>query len=667
MVRWHKQKHSLAREARLKRFGTPLLLLLLALSTPGAAIAQLVPAGEVFGIGSESEIAFSPVVAVRPDGAYLILGMFGNGSSRRLQGRFYGPGGAPLGNDFFVVDTGEIGSSAVSFRPDGGFVVAYAKAGEIRGVLRDRDGQFRASFVAGPQRQPGLVNEEPSVAVAPDGSWMIAWQERVATTQDLRTVYGRWFAADATPRTQPAALSSRPETLQSLPRVAATPDGGFFAIWMEDQNTPVLPVVPYSLVGRRFDGAGSPLGLEVRLATALRGRILPLPGNQGFVVVADEATRGDILLIRVDPDGRVVSPAVTAGLPPTWSSSAALDAAGRLLVTGSDDFSRIQARLFDAGTFRPISEVFELPDRNPTALELASARAGQFLMVWQHSILVTWPIPEQLYGQLLALDCDIPGSTAPGLCLRDSRFRMEVSWRDHQGNTGVGHPVPLGEDTGTFWFFSESNVELLVKILDGRNVNDHFWVFYGSLSDVQYEIRIEDTLTGIFQTYVNPPGHIASHADVNAFPAEPAVSPTIAAAATPPQSPRGLVAPLSPPLMCTSSDTALCLLSPDYLVTVDFVDPLTGETRHAQAIPFSRESGAFWFFDPGNVELFVKVIDGSAINNRAWVFHGALTDVEYTITVQHNLYSTEVWTYKNPRGRMHSGADTSALPPPSGF
>jgi hypothetical protein len=644
-----------------------LLLLLLALSITGSAAARLVPAGEPFRIGSESEIAFSPVVSVRPDGAYLILGMFGNGSSRRLQGRFYGPGGAPLGNDFFEIDAGAIESPDVAFRPDGSFVVAYAKAGEIRASLVSRNGARENPFLVGQQRQPQLVNEDPSVAVAPDGSWMIAWQEMVATTEDLKTVYGRWYAADATPKTQPTPLATSLLTSQSLPEVAATSDGGYFAIWAEDHDTPVLPIYPYSLVGRRFDGAGSPLGPEVRLATALRGRILPLPGNQGFVVVADEAARGDILLIRINPDGQVVSSELTAGLPPTWSSSAALDAAGRLLVTGADDSSRIQARLFDVDTLRPLSDVFELPDRNPTALEFASSRSGQFLMVWQYSIQVTWPFPEQLYGQLLALDCDIPGSTAPGLCLRDSRFRMEVSWRDHQGNTGVGHPVPLGEDTGTFWFFSESNVELLVKILDGRNVNDHFWVFYGSLSDVQYEIRIEDTLTGFTRTYTNPAGHIASHADVNAFPGDSPVSPTVAAASTPARSPRNLTAPLSPPVQCTSSDIALCLLEPEYQVTVDFVDPLTGETRHAQAIPFSRESGAFWFFDPGNIELFVKVLDGSAVNDRAWVFHGALTDVEYTITVRHNLYSDEVWTYKNPRGRMHSGADTSALPPPSGF
>jgi hypothetical protein len=123
-------------------------------------------------------------------------------------------------------------------------------------------------------------------------------------------------------------------------------------------------------------------------------------------------------------------------------------------------------------------------------------------------------------------------------------------------------------------------------------------------------------------------------------------------------------APQTGPFECNSSEVALCL-DPLYRVTVDFVDPETGATRQARAVPFSLESGAFWFFDPDNLELFVKVLDGSAVNGHTWVFHGALTDVEYTLTVDDSKGS--VWTYHNPRGRMHSGADTSALPSPPQF
>ena len=56
--------------------------------------------------------------------------------------------------------------------------------------------------------------------------------------------------------------------------------------------------------------------------------------------------------------------------------------------------------------------------------------------------------------------------------------------------------VPITADTGYFWFFDDANVELVVKVLDGRSVNGHFWVFFGALSDVGYSITVTDTATG---------------------------------------------------------------------------------------------------------------------------------------------------------------------------
>jgi hypothetical protein len=60
-------------------------------------------------------------------------------------------------------------------------------------------------------------------------------------------------------------------------------------------------------------------------------------------------------------------------------------------------------------------------------------------------------------------------------------------------------------------------VELIVKVLDGRAVNGHFWVFYGALSDVQYTLTVTDTQTGTSKPYVNPQGTLASEADTAAF------------------------------------------------------------------------------------------------------------------------------------------------------
>ena len=106
------------------------------------------------------------------------------------------------------------------------------------------------------------------------------------------------------------------------------------------------------------------------------------------------------------------------------------------------------------------------------------------------------------------------------LCLQDGRFRVRATWTDFSGNQGIGKAVRLTADTGYFWFFGADNVEVVLKVLDGRPVNDHFWVFYGALSSVEYVLTVTDTVTGVSRTYRNPSGELASRADTRALPAE---------------------------------------------------------------------------------------------------------------------------------------------------
>jgi hypothetical protein len=102
------------------------------------------------------------------------------------------------------------------------------------------------------------------------------------------------------------------------------------------------------------------------------------------------------------------------------------------------------------------------------------------------------------------------------LCLAASRFEVKVAWKAG-GQSGQGHAAPLTSDTGTFWFFDAANVELVIKVLDARVINGHFWVFYGALSDVEYTITVTDTSTGQVKTYFNPNGTQASRSDIEAF------------------------------------------------------------------------------------------------------------------------------------------------------
>lgn len=108
--------------------------------------------------------------------------------------------------------------------------------------------------------------------------------------------------------------------------------------------------------------------------------------------------------------------------------------------------------------------------------------------------------------------------SATRLCLNQGRFAVEASWRDFSGGAGVAVTRPIAADSGAFWFFRGSNLEVLVKVLDGRHINGAFWVFYGAISNVEYELVVTDTETGAQSRYFNASGNFASVGDTEAFP-----------------------------------------------------------------------------------------------------------------------------------------------------
>lgn len=95
---------------------------------------------------------------------------------------------------------------------------------------------------------------------------------------------------------------------------------------------------------------------------------------------------------------------------------------------------------------------------------------------------------------------------AQALFLRNGRFKVEATWQIANGTTGAGNPVQLTSDTGYFWFFAASNVEFVIKVLDGCGLNNRYWVFAGGLTDVRVDIRVTDTLRGTTKSYTNPRG-----------------------------------------------------------------------------------------------------------------------------------------------------------------
>jgi ELWxxDGT repeat protein len=277
-----------------------------------------------------------------------------------------------------------------------------------------------------------------------------------------------------------------------------------------------------------------------------------------------------------------------------------------------------------------------------------------------------WALP--LSGQ----GCQ-PGPT--DLCLLDERFQVEARWLDPQGNSGAGQAVALTADTGTFWFFSPDNVEVVAKMIDGRLLDDSFWFFYGALSDVEYWLTVTDTTTGAARRYHNLPGQLASVGDTAAFGAQGtasivaapetriAVAATATARAPEPAASAAAPSAAAPAAggtaACQAGTATLCLQDNRFAVTVAWQD-FSGGQGAGTASDLTADTGYFWFFDAANVELVLKVLDGRAVNCRFWVFYGALSDVAYTITVRDTMTGA-VRTYTNPAGQFASIADTVAF------
>jgi len=85
------------------------------------------------------------------------------------------------------------------------------------------------------------------------------------------------------------------------------------------------------------------------------------------------------------------------------------------------------------------------------------------------------------------------------------------------GNSQLVLPGRGPGDSGYFWFFENTNVELMVKMLDGRAVNSHYWFFYGAMTDVAYTLTVTDTQTGAVKTYLGPQHVQTSRNDIRAF------------------------------------------------------------------------------------------------------------------------------------------------------
>lgn len=265
-------------------------------------------------------------------------------------------------------------------------------------------------------------------------------------------------------------------------------------------------------------------------------------------------------------------------------------------------------------------------------------------------------------------DYTVAGSCLPSggrLCLLGGRFEVTVRATDPRtGRVSAGSAIP---QTDRFGYFSLPDFtgdsafpEVFVKMADATSIGGGFWAFHSGLTDVQYEMTVLDTRTGMARVYRNDrsdPARLCGGADTAAFPA----------ALVGGGFHTGEKSGLASFAACTPNAETICLLAGRFAVSLSAADPRTGASGQGRAIPRGDRFGYFslpsFTGDATFPEVFVKMLDARALGGFFWTFHTGLTDLQYTMTVTDTL-SGATRVYRNDRSdpvRLCGGADTAAF------
>lgn len=258
---------------------------------------------------------------------------------------------------------------------------------------------------------------------------------------------------------------------------------------------------------------------------------------------------------------------------------------------------------------------------------------------------------------LLAGPASAEDSQSTELELWDGRFAVRVTYF-HDDSTVPAYVSSAGLQSAVLHFFHPTNPELLVKILDGRDVNGHFWVFYGAITTLPVELEIEDRTTGATRVYRKANGLPLGGADVEAFfDPSPAATPSRKAERTEP-------APMPPGRAfafstCTADASTLCFHGGRFRVTGSWAGA-SGSDSSARVERGSQRSGYLWFFDADTPEVLVKVLDARTINGSFWVLFGSATHLPFRLVIE----DLETGVEKEfSTGAFGGGADTFTFGP----
>jgi hypothetical protein len=442
-------------------------------------------------------------VVVWSDGAgpYSYGGEIGHGrdgSYRGIFGQRFDSGGNRVGPEF-QVNTRTLGDQSyprVAMRSTGEFVVVWNaqyvaydggdayptgyRFAHVRGQRYDDEGTPQGGEFNVAGDASSLINRYPAVAMDDGGRFVVVWDTNEYSYGGQ--IHGRRYDGDGSPlgsRFRISTLDYPGGYSDESPDVAMEPGGEFVVAWKAYPQG--YCQTTYSILTRRYDGAGNPLGGEVAVGTDVceNGYFEVFPrlartGGGGFVVVwasssldAEVETDGDatdIVARRVGAGGSPIGDVfrvntTTAGHQRCAAVAGAGD--GSFVVTWTQvDTRQGFGQQFDRTGAPAGGEFFVNPQASQGYVahgtSIAATPSGDFVVVWTD---LGYSGPLGIDGDALGVfaqrfgDPPVPCSPTPAIgCKRQTRsgagvfrFKGQASspnrnrllWRWAQGNATV--------------------------------------------------------------------------------------------------------------------------------------------------------------------------------------------------------------------------------------
>lgn len=229
-------------------------------------------------------------------------------------------------------------------------------------------------------------------------------------------------------------------------------------------------------------------------------------------------------------------------------------------------------------------------------------------------------------------------------------------------------------ESGILYFFDRDNAEVLVKVLDACAVNQHRWVFVAPVTDLAFNLYVEETATGKVWEHRNPKGGqtASTESDVAAFPCGASAvgdgvgdatgvelvdagfpvprtaSPSAPVTAGP--TPVGVAQAIGAGEATDCEPQPVTTLAGGYTVNmcVEYLKDGNPEVTEARDFGLdSQQSGLLYFFERSNAEVLIKVLDACGVNGYRWVFVAPVTDLAFNLSVVSPNPDDEVWTHSN--------------------